>query len=874
MLIVLLLVLRVSLELSDEMEPSLSLDFEDHSDSAASSHVKDVLEVVEVDSEIGSVDQKPNKLEAPALACPSSARFVIPDTFDDKTLSILYGWDSSKPEKERRWKCPLAGCSASDSNRTRMVEHVLGHFRGNLTIRGLLPIVEAHVAKHCLGKSAVRFNDIILRIKGVKVEQTGTLTQMLQSEASVGQGYVECLAKCVISGGLPLTVCESEWCYDLMQESANHVLREIAKARKGASTSEIKFLDKLLQTGEKLQARNHTVSRNTLRVEVDKQCVSIINRARSEILNHARSIGATQVSDGRSNINNDALLVFAVCAGPGFLPQGAHNAGTEKKDAQRLAELHVSYLESDMELAAETFAVVTDGAAACISATERVANTEFTSAIVCQAHRLSLVLKHVALGPFKAMTERAVELISIIRSRPRVHSLVKEKCGRTVIRVVPTRFATHVIAFNRLLLIRGFLPMLEDSETYIAYKQQLSARDRAPLFDMEATINDQTFWGTLKSFLNVCSPVTMALRLMDQRVTRAKDVKHVWQALGNNLASVLLSETTLDLGARREVFRIFTKYGAEANKPVFDAAWALDPANLTDVRALAGQVRSEEDRATWLRIKRNTLAVLELAAKRKALMDSRMEARATQESKRVRTDAEESTSRTNVIDMDAVLSMAERHMQNLETEFIDYFTRRGEFARRDMSSIDDWPRTDGLLGFFALRIVNFACTISNVERLHKAYSLIHTSARNRLDTQRADRLTIARLVHRIESLPNLEASWMPEHFEAFLASRDRLDMEASAWSEQVCIADIQTSQAIQTPSTEDGVVLGQTAIVESNDGPATAPMAADTDQAVEEDSDLEECLLDSSNAITPAADIASTSLREAATTLGLYGQYM
>ena len=52
-------------------------------------------------------------------------------------------------------------------------------------------------------------------------------------------------------------------------------------------------------------------------------------------------------------------------------------------------------------------------------------------------------------------------------------------------------------------------------------------------------------------------------------------------------------------------------------------------------------------------------------------------------------------------------------------------------------------------------LVQFAlCTISDVERLHKAYSRIHTSSRNRLSDDRVDRLTMGRVARRLNAIPS------------------------------------------------------------------------------------------------------------------------
>ena len=86
------------------------------------------------------------------------------------------------------------------------------------------------------------------------------------------------------------------------------------------------------------------------------------------------------------------------------------NAGTNKKDADYLAGISKKYLLEDVDLAAHTFASVSDGARACLNALDILQEDEFIVPIRCQSHAMSLFLKAIAKGPFHVMINKADDL--------------------------------------------------------------------------------------------------------------------------------------------------------------------------------------------------------------------------------------------------------------------------------------------------------------------------------------------------------------------------------------------------------------------------------------------------------------------------------
>jgi len=720
---------------------------------------------------------------APGLVSTRAIKWTVPSSFNGETLYEAFNWDPTAVKP--RWQCAL--CSRSDANITRLHEHVL---ESHSLVPGMLSLVAASVEAKTNAKTKPKLLAQIerLRTSMERGSKSGGLMFPSHGPKTPGEKVQIAVANAIIRGPLPYRVCEEPWVYDLIQAGVEIGAQAVLDACKQKPTVVLPNTHILGQ------------SRTTMQGVVSKECTRIYTESRNDMLAVAQQFGCTQVSDGRSNISNDALLVFGVQSGAAFLALGAHNAGSAKKDADYLMERSQEYLRRDVELANETFAVVSDGAAACMKANKQISNKEHLVAIRCQSHAVSLFLKALAKGPFAQSVDVAVDLINWVRARPRLHSLVREHSKKSVFRVIEIRFATHVTALTRLLDLWTTLGWLILNEEYYEYKDCQTTRVREEFAKYEAIIRDASFWSGVKAFCKVAFPGACALRLMDRSAVRTKDVNPIWTSLGNSIGEVL-AEKHLELAAEKKhaVFSLFLEHRRKAHCPVFDAAQVLNPANLTEVRRLATRSTAEVEIAEWRRLRDNTLVVLEQVVRRRAMV----EARSARSQKRQKVD---NVGVSDVEDMDDIPSeIVEARFKELwpkvREEFRDYYAGQGKYSGNKLDSEDGWVDTDGLLKFFAVRILNMTCTISDVERLHKVYSGIHTPARNRLLDARVDELSMARLALRVKEANRMNKARITlDDIKAFEA----LSMEKGAaalleWSKVLSDALVRVGRAIDQP---------------------------------------------------------------------------
>lgn len=145
-----------------------------------------------------------------------------------------------------------------------------------------------------------------------------------------------------------------------------------------------------------------------------------------------------------------------------------------------------------------------------------------------------------------------------------------------------------------------------------------------------------------------------------------------------------------------------------------------------------------------------------------------------------------------------------------------------------------WLKVGGPLRFYAARVTNMIVTISDVERTHKVYSLIHTSTRASTDNARVDRLALASAILKsdVKAKPFFKRL---EEFERL--SEDQLS-QIVAWGDVIVSATQRTARSIQTPLPEIALVAesvqNDTAVVDGTESPCEVPIEAESSDEEEE----------------------------------------
>jgi len=721
-----------------------------------------------------------------------------------------------------KWTCPL--CSDSDSNLPRLHDHML---REHSNKPKLIALARLSIEGHSRGSKKVELLEKLEKIEsGVSVAKT-VVAEMASFRADTE--VKKAFAKAVVEGNSPYVICEQEWLYEIVDVG----IKIGFKAKKDHPT-----LHKPPSAG------SFKISRATLTPFVDQHCQDIIQQRLEQVKQEAAVRGCTQVSDGRSNINNDPLLVFGVVAGATFFPQGAHNAGDAKKDALFLSGVAKNYLNGEDGLGDDTFGNVSDGAKACLNALDILEADEFLVPSRCQSHAVSLFIKAVAtkVGLFATAIDKASRVIDFIRTRSRVNAVLKKKSeGNSVFRFVPTRFGTHVIGVGRMLRLQVAIQDTLSDSTYLEYKSSHTAKLKSEIFDpVEGIIRSVSFWKDLAFFHKIMLPAVKALRLMDSSCVRAKDVINIWENLEGRLVVALMQDdfAAYDVEVKQAVLKQYVQSRTDAHRPVFDAAWVLDPANRQRLRELASGRCTEDERETWSSRRDNTLLVLRTMVKRRKLLDQRQEFRkqskAADSMKRAKVEAPGELGEF-VLDVERHQAGWRNECCRVETEFLEYVSGNGQFSAAGSSSSSSagtsseafWFAQGCFLNFYAIRIMNMAATISDVERLHKVYSGIHTPCRNRLAESRIDRLALARISSRLLSLDPKPFISQLDDFTSYSKEEEQTLVE---WGQLQSQAVGHLARTIQEPSLDGSVRLDPPMVTGSSEmAPGSSALSSESE---------------------------------------------
>jgi hypothetical protein len=184
-------------------------------------------------------------------------------------------------------------------------------------------------------------------------------------------------------------------------------------------------------------------------------------------------------------------------------------------------------------------------------------------------------------------------------------------------------------------------------------------------------------------------------------------------------------------------------------------------------------------------LKNNTLKTLKLMVSRRMLIKLRKKT----------PDA--------VVDSDSepLKLMVKEEMLNVRQAFFSYVAGTGAFGDPDVDTSESdtsWTQLGGVLKFYAIRVTNMIVTISDVERTHKVYSLIHTSSRARTSNERVDRLSLASIILKSDLKPKPYFKGLKE-FQSL--TKGELD-DIVTWGEVMASATRRTARSIQMPLDE------------------------------------------------------------------------
>jgi len=706
---------------------------------------------------------------APAKGAKGSYKCPDENEMDGKSLSNAF---SFLHKTNAVWACPL--CAVSQKGITRMHQHAETH----LSFPGMLTMLSKSVRAHCKQKTIDEFEK-----RHPSTGEKNAAETKFKKSLGVSDRDILCNSVCgaIVDGSNPLNLPEQSWFREVIQTSIDLGFNA-AKGRRA-----------------KPSGNDLLPSRRTITPLVDVHCKTAIEAFYAPNIAEARSTGATLCSDGRSNINHDPLLAMGVQTARNFVPLGTFNAGIHKKNGEYLKVLSARYLD-DADLGEGfgdlIFSNVMDGAPCCISAMKLLEAEEFLVPVRCESHAVALHVKGVVKKCFPVVLANASTLITFIRGKGRVHAIVKDIGKLAVFRFVDTRFLTHVVACQRLLKLKSTLRTLSDNDHFKEWAGDQTGKVKLEIEAFEKIVDDKNFWKEMEFMVQVLQPATQALRLMDQSRIRAKDVNTIWEALEKRLIVTLIDKahSTVEMSLKQRILKQFTRDRAKAHYPVFDAAWALDTMNYAELSRMS---RSSEliDLKNWKVVQDNTRDVIGTIICRTLKIAKKRE---LSDNKRLKLD--DGLEKDDAKDILAQIREEAKPLTKAAfDEFIAYSTGSGKFVEADtkVDAVTFWVQHGESLKAVALIILNIACTISDVERLHKVYSTIHTSERNRLKGERVDSLSTARIAKRVMAEPQ-KAFFSGVVDFSKLSEADNEGL--TTWAEMVAATDRAVQRTVNEPS--------------------------------------------------------------------------
>jgi hypothetical protein len=652
---------------------------------------------------------------APADSLPAQ----LQELKDEKKFNELF--KIVREKKNLRWTCP---CGKLGSHRQRLAEHIQSDHTGALQhMFRIFPNDKA--VKDLMNKSsggasssAGAASGEAKRMKSVLESRVGT---MLGRSASVEDSANAAVAEFIIASGSAIRMVESE--------------------------DFVKLLERFMELGRSTsQPASALIGRRTKATAiVDTHAEAIIKKACDKIGGALEMHGGTLTMDGRTNALGIPVTAMQVEAGGHILPLGALPANDSIKNSGYYIELVESILSNESPYAqgqgSYIIGLCVDGAAVNDVVRHHAEENLDLLTAPCNTHRLSLLLKDVTkMEPFDTVKAKIDTVTAWVRQHQvplnRFKVLAKDELEKDIgmPRPIEIRFGTYPFVASRLLECEHVLKRLIVDKEYTEYIARYPPTKRAVAQTFKAIIlDDDGFWDTLRIYKDVAQPILAALRICDQYCITPSALSDVWEALGSHLVKILKQNADkLAVDVRRALLDAFCQRLGEACVDVMDAAWVLDPRNLSELRRMS-RSKTTDDEETFTSFKNAVHSVLRRVTAR----------------------------------VYAGRSPEERSeiLQNARLQFARFCNGFEEF--KDATPLDAsagidkilgwWSIHDGRLAKLAPYVLCFTCTISNVERLHKLYAMVQNESRTRLTAARCDRLVLAAWHLRCERLPPKES---------------------------------------------------------------------------------------------------------------------
>jgi hypothetical protein len=529
---------------------------------------------------------------------------------------------------------------------------------------------------------------------------------------------------------------------------------------------------------------------------------------RAQFVQAFTSFGGTLLLDGRSDANQDPTLFLGLCTSAGFLWCTAVHAGPAKKGQDYLAALlkrastpstHSSAVASPAGVAADrdllhgfaafTFASIQDNAVACVNAGLE-AQADPTVSLVylnCIVHALSLYPAWLfrSIPVLGLALEQLETLTSFWRKRPRAKAILKPLARAQgskavmLLRLVPTRFLLHFMAFSRALRLRLVLIAAIESDAMAQYADD-GAENKAAISAARDIIFNVDFWNAARFLVALLTPIYKAVRFFDRSESRSYDVRAVMELIADSLAAAMGADKHMSSSTKMTAMELYQDLWMEYERPGQVASYMLNPQNHEKLTKAAGSVDADISKS-FKQDFNCVLAVGEVILRRYSLHQP-----------------------AAVPDLKKAITL-------LHTELVMYFYQPAslELNKSLMQSLhpEAFWLSHGVtsLSLVARVAVVFPSGTSDLERSHKINAQIHTDSRASLTELHVQDLTMGNIAISVKRLQPMTVS-RQEWFAKFSQLSDAEADAADEYYAMVREVDEMTEQALRSNVGESGGV--------------------------------------------------------------------
>lgn len=383
------------------------------------------------------------------------------------------------------------------------------------------------------------------------------------------------------------------------------------------------------------------------------------------------------------------------------------------------------------------------------------------------SHAFSRNYLHVWDTPkLKPLLGHVNDICSLFLNYTKPRALLLGKCGKTVRRIVPTRFVSGAGTVERLIFLHEHLHFVVSSDEFNTWVANQDTDVKALAKSVKNVVSgttDPLFWAKLGVMDKLSVAWVVAVRLFDGAKPGSACMQYkIWSMMGATVQKVFKEDVTAELASffddalLRRILRIIEKDWEKFHYPVFSAAFV---GNIYFRKELVSMVDSEFD--NYMALVEETVDVICEILRRFNRDGSLRKVPLSR-------------------DCDELLSLREEVMREVE----EYVAGEGVFLGVDFSRVTVSPATwwrlrckDCLIKRFMTWICTLSPSSTPVERQHKLFKATRVKFRSLLGYLRAFALNFIASRYGTED-GSADLDWISlSHYKAYFDKLSTVDVD-------------------------------------------------------------------------------------------------